>query len=161
MAKKRMMKDIQALESSEFTITHSEKRIDTISVFITGPKDSLYEGGIWELTVFFPSNYPFKSPSIGFINKIYHPNIDEKSGSICLDVLNKHWSPMYNLLNVFDTFIPWLLNHPNPDDPLNVDAAKLMMEDSDSYNEKVKMYTKKYSLTSESLKKSYADSDSD
>ena len=73
---------------------------------MNGPKDSPYEKGVYLVNVYLPDNYPYKSPSIGFLNRIYHPNIDEKSGTVCLDVINKAWSPMFELKNVFDVFLP-------------------------------------------------------
>ncbi|XP_059512006.1 ubiquitin-conjugating enzyme E2 D4 isoform X3 [Myotis daubentonii] len=59
---------------------------------ITGPNDSPYQGGIFFLNIHFPTDYPFKPPKVAFTTKIYHPNI-HSNGSICLDVLQSHWSP--------------------------------------------------------------------
>ena len=63
---------------------------------------------------------------------------DGRSGSVCLDVINQTWSPMYDLFNIFETFLPQLLRYPNPTDPLNGEAAALLMRDPKAYELKVK-----------------------
>jgi len=59
---------------------------------------------------------------------------------------------MYDLINIFETFLPQLLLYPNPTDPLNGDAARLLLKDSDKYNEKVKEYVKFYAMENLSFK---------
>jgi len=57
---------------------------------------------------------------------------------VCLDVINQTWSPMYDMINIFEVFIPQLLRYPNPTDPLNGEAAALLMREPKSYDAKVK-----------------------
>jgi ubiquitin-conjugating enzyme E2 H len=61
-----------------------------------------------------------------------------RSGSVCLDVINQTWSPMYDMINIFEVFLPQLLRYPNPTDPLNGEAAALLMREPKSYDAKVK-----------------------
>ncbi|KAI2628169.1 ubiquitin-conjugating enzyme h [Xylaria nigripes] len=109
-----------------------------------GPSDTPFENGVWKIHVELPDQYPYKSPSIGFVNRIFHPNIDELSGSVCLDVINQTWSPMFDMLNIFESFLPQLLRYPNPSDPLNGEAAALLMREPKNYEMKVKEYVQRY-----------------
>ncbi|RAL47142.1 hypothetical protein DM860_014036 [Cuscuta australis] len=138
---KRRDMDVMKLMMNDYTVETKDDEINNFVVEFHGPKESLYEGGVWKVRVELPDAYPYKSPSIGFINKIYHPNVDELSGSVCLDVINQTWSPMFDLLNIFEVFLPQLLLYPNPSDPLNGDAASLMMKDKKQYDQKVKGLT--------------------
>lgn len=63
---------------------------------------------------------------------------EHRSGSVCLDVINQTWSPMYDMINIFEVFLPQLLRYPNPTDPLNGEAAALLMREPKSYDAKVK-----------------------
>lgn len=128
------------LMMSNFEVHLDNDSTSEFEVQLDGPKGSAYEGGVWKVRVELPESYPYKSPSIGFVNRIFHPNIDEASGSVCLDVINQTWTPMYDLINVFEVFLPQLLMYPNPTDPLNGEAAALMMREPERYKKKIREY---------------------
>lgn len=141
---KRREVDVMKLMMSNFEVLPDGDSMDVFEVNLDGPKASAYEGGVWRVRVELPDNYPYKSPSIGFVNKIFHPNVDEGSGSVCLDVINQTWTPMYDLINVFEVFLPQLLLYPNPTDPLNGEAAALMLREPEAYKRKIREYVRAF-----------------
>ena len=74
-------------------------------------------------------SYPVDPPQLKFLTKVYHPNIDNVTGLICLDVLKMppqgRWRPVNNLSLIL-TAVKQLLSDPNPHDPL--DSAIVCIE---------------------------------
>jgi ubiquitin-conjugating enzyme E2 D len=116
---------------------------------IIGPSESPYEGGIFQLDIHFPMNYPFKPPKCNFTTKIYHPNINT-AGSICVDILKHNWSPALTISKVLLSICS-LLTDPNPDDPLEPSIAKEYINNRENFNNTAKSWTLLYA-TGETLK---------
>uniref|UniRef100_A0A669EMB7 E2 ubiquitin-conjugating enzyme n=1 Tax=Oreochromis niloticus TaxID=8128 RepID=A0A669EMB7_ORENI len=95
MALKRIQKELQDLQRDPPAQCSAGPVGDDMfhwQATIMGPGDSPYQGGVFFLTIHFPTDYPFKPPKVAFTTKIYHPNINS-NGSICLDILRSQWSP--------------------------------------------------------------------
>merc|ERR1719336_947910 len=84
----------------------------------------------------FTEEYPMKPPEVKFITKMFHPNV-YASGAICLDILKKNWSPIFDIAAIL-TSIQSLLTDPNPKSPANVEASKLYKENRRAYNQRVR-----------------------
>ena len=112
------------------------------SATIMGPSDSPFHQGIFNLSIHFPTDYPFKPPKVNFTTKIYHPNISS-SGSICLDILKQQWSPALTVNKILLSICS-LLTDPNPDDPLVPEAAQLFKTNKNKYEMIAREWTMTY-----------------
>lgn len=102
--------------------------------FIKPSETSVYHDTILELSISFPSTYPYAPPKIVFVTPIYHPNINT-NGSICISTLAKDWSPALTVEKTLYSIMS-LLDEPNARDPLRPDAAELYLSDEKAYYEK-------------------------
>lgn len=111
---------------------------------ITGTPNTVYQGGVFLLTIQFPSDYPFKPPKVTFITRIYHPNINS-NGSIDLAMLRSDWNPNLTIAKVL-LEISSLLNNPNLDNPLVPEIARIYQIDREKFNNTAEEWTKKYAM---------------
>ncbi|KAJ9472414.1 NEDD8-conjugating enzyme Ubc12 [Diplonema papillatum] len=107
------------------------------------PTEGHYQGGTFKFKVSVPYDYPHTPPKVFYdlaINqtKIFHPNIDE-DGKVCLNILRAEWRPVLTIKAVIFG-MQLLFSEPNPDDPLNKKAAKLLREDKKMFTHVVRAW---------------------
>lgn len=136
------LQDIQKSDIPNISVGPINDNLFEWEAVILGPIGTPYEGGVFNLNISIPSNYPFKPPIVIFKTKIYHPNINS-SGSICLDILKNQWSPALTILKILLSICS-LLSDPNPNDPLVSDIANLLKNSPDVYFETAKNWTTIY-----------------
>jgi ubiquitin-protein ligase len=148
MNKKKVFKRLNA-ELKKIKNSDNKNEMKGIEIFPTdnvliwvakmkGPNKSPYENGTYDILIKFTEEYPFKPPSVKFLdpNRIFHPNI-YRDGKICVDILQTKWAPALNVTNVLIS-LRSLLEDPNISSPANREAAILYSENRSKYNEKVK-----------------------
>lgn len=144
---KRIMRELQTMQRDPPPNT-SAAPIDEADVYkwdavIVGPADSPYAGGMFKLSIVFPADYPFKPPRVEFITKIYHCNILNKA--LCIDILKSQWSPALTIDKVLISIVSLLMD-PNPNDPLNREAAEKYVSDKKEYERIATEWTRKYAM---------------
>jgi len=102
--------------------------------FIIYPNTGYWNGAQFEFTFIMPNNYPYGAPKVRCVDKIYHPNID-LDGNVCVNVL-RPWKPTYTIQIILFGLL-FLFTHPNPNDPLNKDAAEVLRNDKTKFAKNV------------------------
>ena len=119
---------------------------------IKGPIDTCYAGGIFDVDIVIPNDYPFKPPKMKFDTKIWHPNISSVTGAICLDILKNEWTPALTIRTALIS-LQALMCEPVPDDPQDAVVAKEYLTDIKKFNEKAKQWVEEYANPEKNFKK--------
>lgn len=115
-------------------------------VGIPGKASTMWENGVYPVTVVFSDEYPAKPPKCKLPAGFYHPNV-YPSGTICLSILNEEedWRPSLTLKQLV-LGIQELLNNPNEKSPAQSEAYHEYCKNRNVYERKVKEQAKKYTV---------------
>ena len=124
----RLAKDISELTLGKTMAIEFPDGADKMLHFVITikPDEGYYRGGKFVFDFNVPAVYPHEPPKVKCTQKIYHPNVDTE-GNVCLNILREDWSPVLNISSCVYGLM-FLFVDPNPDDPLNKEAARDLTE---------------------------------
>ena len=137
---KRLDKDYNECINAGIEVIKDINDNNILTCVIKGLENTEYDSGIFKLKVKFNCKYPFEPPEVSFIDKIFHPNISFNYGTVCVDILQiNNWSPALSLYKILLS-IQSLLTDPNPESPLNLEAAFLYKTNREEYKKMCQKY---------------------
>lgn len=140
---KRVAKEMRSLVTEPIDgiqLRTDEETLTEINAEIQGPVGTPYEGGTFRVKLVLGNTFPQQPPKGYFLTPIFHPNVDQTKGEICVNTLKKDWSSDHKLKHVL-IVIRCLLIHPNPDSALNEEAGRLLHESYEEFFARAQLYT--------------------
>jgi len=117
-------------------------------IYVEGPKDTMYAGGVFQLSMVFPKDYPMSPPDLRFLSDFWHPNVYD-DGKVCISILHppgedemsgelpeERWLPTQSVSTVLLSVIS-LLSDPNFSSPANVDASVQWRRDLSGFRKRI------------------------
>ena len=149
---KKEYQDLQKEKNSNVKVKLVDNDIRHWKGRIKGPINTCYQGGIFDVDIVIPNEYPFKPPKMKFDTKIWHPNISSVTGAICLDILKNEWTPALTIRTALIS-LQALMCEPVPNDPQDAVVAKQYMSDIKLFNETAKHWVEEYANPERNLQK--------
>lgn len=132
----RITKDVSELDAPKSVRVEFPESDNLMLINLTlEPEEGYYHDGSFQFTINIPADYPHSPPKVKCETDVYHPNIDE-DGNVCLNILRQDWKPVLTLSAVLYGLVLLFLS-PNPDDPLNKDAADTLKRDKNTFRRNV------------------------
>ncbi|KAF2362183.1 Ubiquitin-conjugating enzyme E2 [Trinorchestia longiramus] len=124
-AQLRITKDINELTLPKTCETEFPDPDNLLSFkVIICPDEGFYRGGRFVFSFKVGPSYPHEPPKVKCETMVYHPNIDME-GNVCLNILREDWKPVLTI-NSIVYGLQYLFLEPNPEDPLNKEAAEVL-----------------------------------
>ncbi|KAG2498003.1 hypothetical protein HYH03_004262 [Edaphochlamys debaryana] len=133
------LSDLVASPPEGIRVLLNEAQLTDVRAEIEGPAGTPFEGGLFQMRLCLPADFPASPPKGLFVTKIFHPNVST-SGDICVNVLKRDWTSETTLRHVL-MVIRCLLIQPFPDSALNEEAGKLLLEEYDEYDKRARLMT--------------------
>ncbi|GAM41519.1 ubiquitin conjugating enzyme [Talaromyces pinophilus] len=85
-----------------FCVTDNQHSDDLsqLLVMLAGPHGTPYSAGLWRLQLRIPEDYPASPPKATFRTRIWHPNVEQSTGAVCVDTLKRDWEPKLTLRDI-------------------------------------------------------------
>ncbi|KAK7101327.1 ubiquitin-conjugating enzyme E2 U-like isoform X2 [Littorina saxatilis] len=135
-------KEIQKLKSTPPWGVNIEPVSDD-SVFewlakISGLRDTIWEGGIFQIYIRFDEHFNIRPPEVYFQTIPFHPNVDMRTGRPCVDYLDNLdlWRPGFSL-SMLLVSLQALLSNPNLNHAINNEAIEMMSLSPNTYRQMV------------------------
>uniref|UniRef100_G1RYN6 Ubiquitin-conjugating enzyme E2 U n=1 Tax=Nomascus leucogenys TaxID=61853 RepID=G1RYN6_NOMLE len=112
-------------------------------VEIEGLQNSVWQGLVFQLTIHFTSEYNYAPPVVKFVTIPFHPNVDPHTGQPCIDFLDnpKKWNTNYTLSSIL-LALQVVLSNPVPENPVNLEAARILVKDESLYRTILKLFNR-------------------